>query len=1581
MSPQIKKVVNILKYICLLLVLLFLLIAGAVNLPFVHTFITAKTNTILKEKGIPVHIGKITLLLNGKIGIKELAMVTPQNDTIIYAGRLSVDISPLPLFSKKVIINSVTLNDAVVHIVTDSITGKINIVSAFSTQEKTAPKHEIDTTESKKKWDIIARSVWFKNIDFTYSDVAGGILVKEKLEKAKIDFDTFSLVHKQIDVGSIEIDKPVGMVAIWQGSRKADEETGTTPDWKFSARNLYIEDLMFSLVQPDIGQQMDVALKNGSISLEKLDLAKSEILVSEIELNKPEITFVSNQSVTEKTENKTDSSVFSIPVIPWTILTEKLEIKDGSFSYSSSNKTQTESLEKWLPLHGLNTLFENIQLTPTSYNLNLEKISFNLAETLNIDSGTLNFASDSLQNMDLSINLSALLNDKKGWFVKKQHLEFKTKIEGNTAALKIIECGILSTTGVKFNLSGTLQQPFQMPNSECDLQFASGSIARNMLIPVIQHFSPKTVLPNFKPFIISGSIENLISNPLIGLNINSNSGQIKATGNYNLQNSKGKLEATFTEILLAEMMGETYPENITGKVNINGGLSSDKTPEGEANIVIDSVRYKNKTTHNILLFAETLNNEATVNVQAKDNALNLDLEGQFAWNNKKSYTGALKGFFDVDVFGLNLIAEPWAGKGNIEGNFSYSPDETSALLNLQNFVVSNKNASVNIRKTDFEFSSTDSLIESRFNSGFLNLNFKSLASLNDFKNAFDSTHFESVINIDSTNFLNLNAISNLSFFNLDATISHDTVFNLFYPDSAFNFNDIKLSILKADNESKVEAKISTKLINYNLVKSHNPNLLARIEHDRLVIRGSIDSITANEVKFGNSGIDFEVLPASIVGNLKVYDKNDSILHQMGFEAKRDEEKVVFKSATPFWLLNRIPWTLSPPQFLTFDKSTKELIANLDMQSGDKHILLSGNSSKMIELDVKNIELSIFEIPGLIGFVPEGVINGNIKYNKKEYDMVELNMEMLRMKWNGIHFNRLAAIGHLHADSTGIIDSDLLITADDSLSLSVQLESNKQTKETLIKSKFSKLHFQIFEPFISEYARDMHGTSSGEVVLVNNDGKNALNGEISFEKLGLKIIPLNAQLSIPGNKINISNNQFLFNNFTVLDSLNRPLIVNGKILYVNNDDIKMDLKLKADKIQLMNTPESRKTPLFGTLIVNSGLSVDGSIYSPTIKGNVELESGTNLTYQLIQDLSVQNSQNDIVFATITDSLKVIYPTSETVSKPTKMPNIEATISINPKSTFNVKIADLYNVDIAISGNGLLNYTMLPNNTMSLNGDYIINRGDCKLKITGWPLKNFNITPNSSFSWNGSIENPTLNLEATSKVKGSYLNPIDNKSRVVDFIVSMQIKNQLANLDIVFDIQSSDQYITSVISAMSTDEKMRQAVNLLLFETIDIPGVENSSNYLSSQINSFWESQLNSLSKAKMHKTKLSFGIDTYNEATAAGGQQEKTSFTYEMERKFMNDRATVRVSGKLNDYNEGAYQSNSLFENFIFEYALDSLNTKNIKLYQKRDYEDMLEGEVIKYGVGFLYRKNYKKLRDIWQRGKKRKLEEQINLNN
>jgi len=163
----------------MLLVILFLLLVGAVNLPVVHTFITSKANSILQQKGIPLHLGKVTLLLNGKVGVSDIEIILPQNDTVVYARNISVDVRPIPLLSKKVILNHVDLYDATVNILTDSASGELIIASLFNSKGKTNKESEVDSSTNKNPWEINVRNVQFKNIRFKYSDATAGIIVMQ----------------------------------------------------------------------------------------------------------------------------------------------------------------------------------------------------------------------------------------------------------------------------------------------------------------------------------------------------------------------------------------------------------------------------------------------------------------------------------------------------------------------------------------------------------------------------------------------------------------------------------------------------------------------------------------------------------------------------------------------------------------------------------------------------------------------------------------------------------------------------------------------------------------------------------------------------------------------------------------------------------------------------------------------------------------------------------------------------------------------------------------------------------------------------------------------------------------------------------------------------------------------------------------------------------------------------------------------------------------------------------------------------------------------------------------------------------
>jgi hypothetical protein len=279
--------------------------------------------------------------------------------------------------------------------------------------------------------------------------------------------------------------------------------------------------------------------------------------------------------------------------------------------------------------------------------------------------------------------------------------------------------------------------------------------------------------------------------------------------------------------------------------------------------------------------------------------------------------------------------------------------------------------------------------------------------------------------------------------------------------------------------------------------------------------------------------------------------------------------------------------------------------------------------------------------------------------------------------------------------------------------------------------------------------------------------------------------------------------------------------------------------------------------------------------------------------------------------------------------------------------------------------------MANQDITLAGTYVISDGTTDVKITGWPNKAFTITKGGFVRWDGKVNDPVLNFEAVNKVHSSYTNPVDNKQRDADFNVTLKLANRLSELDLLFTINTPDQYLMSIINTLSPEEQMRQAITILLFAKIDLPGISTSSDYMTEQVNQLVASQLNQLTKTTISGIDISFGIDSYVQATETGGQETKTSLSYEVKKELLNNRAQIEVSGRLNDVNKQPGASDLSLNNVSFEYRLDSAGTKFLKVYNEHTYEDVFEGEVIKTGVGLTYRKNYPTLRDIWRKKNKK----------
>ena len=262
---------------------------------------------------------------------------------------------------------------------------------------------------------------------------------------------------------------------------------------------------------------------------------------------------------------------------------------------------------------------------------------------------------------------------------------------------------------------------------------------------------------------------------------------------------------------------------------------------------------------------------------------------------------------------------------------------------------------------------------------------------------------------------------------------------------------------------------------------------------------------------------------------------------------------------------------------------------------------------------------------------------------------------------------------------------------------------------------------------------------------------------------------------------MSGGKILLNNFTVLDSLDNKLFVDGTIDFSNPKDIYTDLEISSSDLQVMNRNEKDNSTFYGQIFVDSRLSVKGPLTNPDLKGKIFLTGGTEIFYSMKEDLSLSESEKVITF--VSETPMNDQENFSLSKKQVKVNNstVKTLVEIDPKTRIHFNLSQkMYLIDLMIQGGGALNYSLLKNNQMNLSGKYEIGEGTADVKMIGWPNKQFRIASGGFIMWDGNIEDPTLKFEALHRVRSSYTNPVDGKIRNVDFNVILKLSDRLSRI---------------------------------------------------------------------------------------------------------------------------------------------------------------------------------------------------------
>jgi len=291
---------------------------------------------------------------------------------------------------------------------------------------------------------------------------------------------------------------------------------------------------------------------------------------------------------------------------------------------------------------------------------------------------------------------------------------------------------------------------------------------------------------------------------------------------------------------------------------------------------------------------------------------------------------------------------------------------------------------------------------------------------------------------------------------------------------------------------------------------------------------------------------------------------------------------------------------------------------------------------------------------------------------------------------------------------------------------------------------------------------------------------------------------------------------------------------------------------------------------------------------------------------------------------------------------------------------------------IRGNGSGNIIMgiTPANELTMDGEYIINRGNLFLTLQSILNRNFDIRRGSKLEWDGDPYNAQIDLIAVYKIKttlGEYGPAQDSATRIpVDCV--MALSNKLSDPEIRFTIEfpglsdESKQYIYSRLDTNDQAMMSQQVISLMVLNSFSYSSGSSGSvgfntfSLITNQINN-WLSQISN---------DFDIGINYRTGDQLTANEVEVALSTQLFDERVMID-GNVGVRGS-----ESAQNTND----FVGEVTVEVKITRDGRFRAKafnRSNNDYLYRSYAPYtqGVGVFYTQEFSKISDLFQR-KKRK---------
>ena len=517
----------------------------------------------------------------------------------------------------------------------------------------------------------------------------------------------------------------------------------------------------------------------------------------------------------------------------------------------------------------------------------------------------------------------------------------------------------------------------------------------------------------------------------------------------------------------------------------------------------------------------------------------------------------------------------------------------------------------------------------------------------------------------------------------------------------------------------------------------------------------------------------------------------------------------------------------------------------------------------------------------------------------------------------------------------------------------------ETGQENITGELELQHFPLWviNPFIPDGMVNFRGDIDGTLAMEGNPTKPVLNGGLQLDSVLMVMPDMSIGFRFDNKEVKMQDSKMVFDKFNIYTRGETPFVVNGTVDFSDLEKMMVDLRMKTSNYELMNAPKNRKATMYGKIYVDVDATLNGPVDELKMRGNMNVLGKTDFTYVLKDSpLMVNDRLGDMVeFVNFNDTVTVD-DSSRQATTLTGM-DIAMTVHIDQAVQAHVDLTVDGSNYMEVEGGGDLAFQYTPQGEMLLNGRYSVISGELKYEIPIIPLKTFHIQNGSYLNWTGNMMNPTMNIKATERIRAN-VGSEGEASRMVSFDVGIALTDRLENLGLAFTLEApEDASVQEQLNAMSAEERGKLAVTMLVTGMYMAEGNSTGGFNMNNALNSFLQNQISNVVGQSMD---ISLGMESTNDVEGGRG----TDYNFQFAKRFWNNRFRIVIGGTVSTGN-AARKDETFIDNVAIEYRLDDSGTRYVKLFHEKNYESVLEGEVIETGVGVVLRKKVSNLGELF----------------